>query len=143
MNRVFRNFLIISVVVNLSGCIALAIPIAGTANLIHKSGNMVVMLEGKGDAIKVFRDAAIRAGGTIPSVTTDFARAEFSNVDIKIEAQITDMEIKSIMIRGSSLSNVGRTLETKDNIGEITEKVAMEMQAKGFSIKSKERERGI
>lgn len=125
----------------LSGC--MVVPIVGLANLAHKSGTMTVTLTGKGDAIKVFRDAAIRSGASMPSVMPEFARADFPQVDMKVEAQVTGTQTKTIVIRGSSLSNVGRTYELKDNIGELTEKVATEMQAGGFVIQSKNRDRGI
>ncbi|WP_342619776.1 hypothetical protein [Rhodoferax sp. GW822-FHT02A01] len=126
---------------SLSGC--MLAPVVGMANLAHKSGTMTVTLEGQRDAIKAFKDAAIKNGGTVPATTTDFARAEFSSVDMKVEIQVTGTQTKIAVVRGSSLSNVGRTYEFKDNIGEITEKVALDMQDGGYVIKSKQRDRGM
>lgn len=122
-----------------SGCIA--VPAVAMANLMHKSGTMTITLEGKGDAIKAFRDAAIRTGGTVPIASGDFARAEFSTTDMKVEAQVIPGQRETVVLRGSSLSNVGRTYEMKDNIGETTEAVALGMQ--GFVIKQKDRARGV
>jgi hypothetical protein len=125
---------------SLPGCVA--VPIAGLVNLAHKSGTMTITLEGRGDPIAAFREAAIRAGGTVPAVAPDFARAEFSTVDMKVDAQVgTDK--RSVTIRGASLSNVGRTYELKDNITEITEAVALAMQSAGWQIKDKKRDRGL
>lgn len=124
-----------------SGCVAL--PIAAMANLAHKSGTMTVTLEGEGDAIKAFSDAAVRAGGTVPVVQSGFARAEFSNVDLKVEAQVLPGQKRAVTLRGSSLSNVGRTYELKDNIGEVTTGIAEHMKSVGFVVKESKRDRGI
>lgn len=123
----------------LSGCIAA--PIVALANLAHKSGTMSITLQGPGNALHAFREAAIKNGGTIPSVNQDFARAEFSDVDMKVEAQM--LPEQTIIIRGASLSNSGRTYMLKDSIGEITENIAQSMQAAGFVIKDRKRDRGI
>lgn len=124
-----------------SGCVA--VPIAGMANLLHKSGTMTVVLQGKGDALRAFKEIAVRNGGVATAQTSDFARAEFATVDMKIEAQLSIPDRRTLTIRGSSLSNVGRTMELKDNIGELTEKIAMDMQSAGFTIVNKTRDRGV
>ncbi len=121
----------------------MAVPLIGMANLAHKSGTMTITLEGQGDAVKAFRDAAVRNGGTVPSVQPDFARAEFSTEDIKVDAQVTGTTVKTIVLKASSLSNVGRTYATKDDITEVTEKVAGAMSASGFTVQSRKRDRGI
>lgn len=139
-----RNFFWVVLVVAsfvVSGCVA--VPIAGMANLLHKSGTMTVVLQGKGDALKVFKEVAVRNGGVATAQSSDFARAEFSTVDMKIEAQLSLPDRRTLTIRGSSLSNVGRTIELKDNIGELTEKIAFDMQSAGFSIINKTRDRGV
>lgn len=139
---VWRRVLLALVVsTSLAGC--MAVPIIGMANLAHKSGTMTITLEGRGDAIKAFRDAAIRSGGTVPSVQSDFARAEFSSEDIKVDAQVTGATVKTVVLKTSSLSNVGRTYATKDDITEVTEKVADAMVSAGFTVQSKKRDRGI
>lgn len=125
----------------MSGCVAL--PIAAMANLAHKSGTMTVTLEGDGDAIKAFGEAALRAGGTVPVAQANFARAEFSNVDLKVEAQVVPGQRRAITLRGSSLSNVGRTYELKDNISEVTIGIADQMKSVGFVVKESKRDRGI
>lgn len=125
----------------LSGCVAL--PIAAMANLAHKSGTMTITLEGEGDAIKAFSDAAVRTGGTVPVAQAGFARAEFSNVDLKVEAQVVPGQKRAITLRGSSLSNVGRSYELKDNISEVTTGIADHMKSVGFVVKESKRDRGI
>lgn len=138
----FAKLMFLSAFVALtSGCVAL--PIAAMANLAHKSGTMTVTLEGDGDAIKAFRDAAVRAGGTVPVVQSSFARAEFSNVDLKVEAQVLPGQRHAVTLRGSSLSNVGRTYELKDNIGEVTSGIAEQMKSVGFVIVDRKRDRGV
>lgn len=136
-----RYLLILAAAVMLSGCIA--VPIAGLVNLAHKSGTMTITMEGSGKAVEAFRDAAIRAGGTVPTIQPGFARAEFSTVDMKVEAQVMPGDGKTLVIRGSPLSNIGRTYELKDNISEVTERIATEMQAAGFVIRDKKRDRGV
>lgn len=137
-----KRLLLIFILVNLlSGCMAL--PVVAMANMAHKSGTMTITLEGRGDALKAFREAAIRSGGTVPMVTADFARAEFSNVDIKVEAQLIPGQAGVVTLRSSSMSNLGRTYELKDNMTEIPEQVALAMQSAGFVVKSKHRDRGL
>jgi uncharacterized protein YdeI (BOF family) len=104
---------------------------------------MTITLEGNGNGIKAFREAAIRVGGTAPIVQVDFARAEFSTVDMKVEAQADPRGKRLVTIRGSSLSNVGRSYEFKDNIGEITERIALEMESSGFKVRDRKRDRAI
>jgi len=60
---------------------------------------------------------------------------------MKVEAQM--LPEQTIIIRGASLSNSGRTYMLKDSIGEITENIAQSMQAAGFVIKDRKRDRGI
>lgn len=141
MNQFIRLLALSIFVQMMSGCVAL--PIAAMANLAHKSGTMTVILEGDGDAIKAFSDAAMRAGGTVPVAQANFARAEFSNVDLKVEAQIMPGQRRAITLRGSSLSSVGRTYELKDNIGEVTTGIADQMKSVGFVVKESKRDRGV
>jgi len=113
------------------------------ANLAHKSGTMTITLEGEGDSIKAFSDAAVRTGGTVPVAQAGFARAEFSNVDLKVEAQVVPGQRRAITLRGSSLSNVGRSYELKDNISDVTTGIADHMKSVGFVVKESKRDRGI
>ena len=84
-------------------------PDCSDGQLAYKSGTMTITLEGKGKAIEALRDATIRAGETVPSIQQGFARAEFSTVDMKVEAQVMPGDTKTLVIRGSSSSNVGRS----------------------------------
>ena len=133
-----RTGLVLLAFVFLSGCpAALLVPAAGLANLAHKSGTMTVRLEGA-NAISAFRQAAIAEGGTVPIQQRDYARAEFSNVDIKIEAQVVG---QTVTLRASSLSNVGRTYALEDSITTVTDAVARRMEAQGLRIASSDRKR--
>ena len=141
MNQFIRALALSILASLLSGCVAL--PIAAMANLAHKSGTMTITLEGEGDGIKAFSDAAVRTGGTVPVAQAGFARAEFSNVDLKVEAQVVPGQRRAITLRGSSLSNVGRSYELKDNISEVTTGIADHMKSVGFVVKESKRDRGI
>jgi hypothetical protein len=127
---------------SLTGCVAaLALPAVGLANLAHKSGTMTVELEGDSNPISAFRTAAIDSGGTVPQTSEGFARAEFTNTDVKVEAQVTDSN--RVQLRGASLSNVGRTYEFEDGITNTTQSIVDKMVAQGFTVVSSSRDRGV
>ena len=126
-----------------TGCVAplAIIPAAGIANLAYKSGTMTVELEGDGNPIQAFQTASVRSGGTIPTASTDFARAEFSNNDVMIEAQL--LAQNRVRLRGSSLSYAGRTYELEDGITNTTQSVVDAMVSQGFDVVSSERNRAF
>lgn len=119
----------------LTGCMAL--PVVGLANLVHKSGTMTMTLKGS-NGISKFRSAALAEGAVVPTVDGEYARAEFADVDMKIDAQVIGEEI---IMRGASLSNLGRTYATEDSISLKTEAVANRMVAKGMRLVSADRKR--
>jgi len=120
------------------GCAAgLLLPAAGLANLVHKSGTMTVQLEGQ-HPIQAFQSAAVAQGGTVPIKHSDYARAEFSDVDIKIEAQAVG---NNVTLRASSLSNVGRTYAMEDSMTIVTKAVAKRMEERGLRIIASRRDR--
>ena len=121
---------------HLFGCVA--VPVAALANLAHKSGTMTVTLEGS-QGIEKFRRAALAEGGTVPTITgSDYARAEFTDIDMRIEAQRIG---STIVVRGASLSNAGRTYSLEDSITTKTEAVTNRMLAQGMRLVSSERNR--
>ena len=125
----------------LSGCVAVAIPAAvGIANLAHKSGTAVIVLSGP-DGLQAFGTAAVTSGCTVPARTTEYARAECSDVDVKVEAQA--LPDGTIRLLSGSLSNLGRTYELTDNIGGRADLIADAMVARGMTIVSRERNRAI
>jgi len=130
---------------NLTGCIAglagVAASGAGLVNLAHKTGTMTVEMEGSGDLIEAFKSASISAGGTVPQSNSQFARAEFSDTDVMVEAQQTSRT--QLRLRGSSLSDVGRTWEFEDGITITTQKVVDTLKERGFSVIKSERDRGV
>lgn len=81
---------------------------------------------------------ASKAGGVVPQINDEFARADFSTTDVKVEIQVTSTKPVVAIIRGSSLSSVGRTYEMNDGIGETTKKIVAEM--KGFVVTNESRE---
>lgn len=124
----------------LGGCMAaLAIPAAGIINNVHKSGVMEIVVEGPGNAVSAFKDAAISTGGVVPQSSADFARAEFSNSDVKVDAQL--LPKGQMRIRGGPLSDAGRTYQFEDGIGNVTQAIVDGMVAKGFKVVSSERKR--
>lgn len=142
---VVRSFAALLLTVGLSGCVVglagMAASGAGLVNLAHKSGTMTVVMEGSGEVIEAFRSAAISAGGTVPESNADFARAEFSDADVVIEAQQTSPS--RVRLRGASLSGAGRTWELEDGITNTTEQVVEILEDRGFVVIERERERGI
>lgn len=122
----------------LTGCIWLAVPVAGLGNLAHKSGTMEIELQGAG-GIPAFKRAAIAERCAVPIERNDFARAECVDVDMRVDAQLNGSN--NIQILGASLSNVGRTYATEDSITIRTQAIADHMAAAGFTIVSSNRKR--
>jgi hypothetical protein len=130
---------VISVSLSLTGC--MAVPAVLGANMIHKSGTAVVMLEGKSDAYKHFRSAAIQSGGVVTANSPEYSKAEFGTTAVKVELQL--VQPGEYQLVGSSNTMAARSWELSDNIGETTQKIADHLAANGFKITNNNRNRGI
>ena len=140
--RSIRKMILVALFAPLvSGCVAAAVPaVVGLANLADKSGSMVIILNGS-DGPAAFKSAAVRSGCTVPALTTDYARADCADVDVKVEAQaLGDGDIR---LTSGSLSNVGRTYELEDNISLRAEAIADRMVENGFILVSKDRQKAL
>jgi len=127
-------------VVSLSGC--MAIPLVAGANMFQKGGTMTVTLEGKPSskvAVEDFKKAVRADGGFVNTSTADQATASFKDVlvDLQMSAERTDQGLTRVIIQSSSGTNVARSYEVKDNIGDVPVKIAGEMA--GFTIVDQKR----
>lgn len=122
----------------LTGCIWMAVPVAGLGNLAHKSGTMEIELQGAG-GIPAFKRAATAERCAVPIERNDFARAECADVDMRVDAQMSGSN--TITIVGGSLSYAGRTYALEDSITVRTQAIADRMEQAGFTIVSSNRKR--
>jgi hypothetical protein len=139
-NQKLAALLAVTVLVpSMTGCIAL--PLVAGANMIAKSGTQTVVLTGPRFATDLFREAAIRSGGTVTAKTGEYAKAEFSATAVKVEFQVVGKGEYQLI--GSSGTTVARTWELKDNIGLTTQQIADHLVANGFKLVSNTRNRGF
>lgn len=143
MRTIHRYYLLATAIslglVGLSGCIA--IPAVLGANMVAKSGTQTVVVTGEKYPGDLFREAAIKSGGTLTSSTSDYAKAEFSATLVKVELQT--VKSGEYQLIGSSNTTVARSWEFSDNIGETTQKIADHLSVNGYKVVSNTRNRGL